>query len=68
MERGASRRPLIPGLSAQMTTPGAAIGAGAGAGGGTATAYATGKRNIVLPSETRLSFRTRQPLSITRAT
>jgi len=66
MERGASRRPLIPGLSAQMTTPGAATGAGAG--GGTATAYATGKRNIVLPSETRLSFRTRQPLSITRAT
>jgi len=46
---------------------GAAIGAGAGAGGGTATAYATGKKDIVLPPETRLSFRVRQPLSITRA-
>ncbi|MBZ5516533.1 MAG: hypothetical protein LAN62_17130 [Acidobacteriia bacterium] len=43
---------------------GAAIGAGVGAGGGTATAYATGKRDILLPSETRLRFRLAQPLTV----
>ncbi|HEV2177334.1 MAG TPA: hypothetical protein VGW33_09050 [Terriglobia bacterium] len=46
---------------------GAAIGAGVGAGGGTATAYATGKKNIMLPSETRLRFVLRQPLTVTQA-
>jgi hypothetical protein len=46
---------------------GAAIGAGAGAGGGTATAYATGKQDIVLPAETRLSFKLKQPLTISRS-
>lgn len=35
---------------------GAAIGAVAGAGAGTAGAYLTGKREIVLPSETLLTF------------
>lgn len=35
---------------------GAAIGAGVGAGGGTVTAFITGRKNIVLPSETRLRF------------
>jgi len=35
---------------------GAAIGAAAGAGAGTATAYLTGKQEIVLPSETVLTF------------
>ncbi len=35
---------------------GAAIGAGAGAGAGIAGAYLTGKREIVLPSETLLTF------------
>ncbi len=35
---------------------GAAIGAAAGAGAGTAGAYLTGKREIVLPSETLLTF------------
>jgi outer membrane murein-binding lipoprotein Lpp len=44
---------------------GALIGAGIGAGGGTATAYATGRRNIVLPSETRLRFRLRRPVTVT---
>jgi len=35
---------------------GALIGAGIGAGAGTATAYMTGKQEIVLPVETRLTF------------
>ena len=35
---------------------GAAIGAAAGAGAGTAGAYLTGKREIVLPAETLLTF------------
>lgn len=46
---------------------GAAIGALAGGGGGTAAAYATGKKNIVLPSETPLHFVLRQPVTISRA-
>ena len=46
---------------------GAAIGAGAGAAGGTATAYATGKKDILLPSETRLSFALRQPVKVVKA-
>jgi hypothetical protein len=37
-------------------------------GGGTATAYATGKRDTVLPSETRLSLTLKQPLTIVRRT
>lgn len=43
---------------------GAAIGAGVGAGAGTATAYATGKKDIYLPSETELRFVLREPLTI----
>ncbi len=35
---------------------GAALGAGIGTGGGTATAYMTGKKEIVLPVETELTF------------
>lgn len=35
---------------------GAAIGAGVGAGAGTAGAYMTGKKEIVLPAETELTF------------
>jgi hypothetical protein len=46
---------------------GAAIGAGVGAGAGTATAYATGKKNIYLPSETELRFILRKPLTISNA-
>jgi hypothetical protein len=44
---------------------GAAIGAGIGAGGGTATAYVTGKKDILLPSETELHFVLRQPVRVT---
>jgi len=46
---------------------GAAIGAVAGGGGGTAAAYATGKKDIVLPSESPLHFVLRQPITITNA-
>jgi len=46
---------------------GAAIGALAGGGGGTAVAYATGKQNIVMPSETSLHFVLQQPVTISRA-
>ncbi|HEY6291987.1 MAG TPA: hypothetical protein VI455_10580 [Terriglobia bacterium] len=44
---------------------GALIGLGAGAGGGTAVAYATGKKDIVLPPETRLRFVLRRPVTVT---
>jgi hypothetical protein len=43
---------------------GAAIGALAGGGAGTAGAAFTGKKDIVLPAETRLHFKLAQPLSI----
>lgn len=43
---------------------GAAIGAGVGAGAGTATAYATGKKDIYLPSETRVRFILRERVTI----
>jgi hypothetical protein len=43
---------------------GAAIGAAAGAGAGTAGAAATGKKDVVFPAETRLTFRTRQAITI----
>ena len=43
---------------------GAAIGAGAGAGAGTAGAAATGKKEVVFPAETHLTFTTRSPVSI----
>ncbi len=43
---------------------GAAIGAAAGAGAGTAGAAATGKKDIVFPAETRLTFTTRAAVSI----
>ncbi len=43
---------------------GAAIGAIAGAGAGTAGAAFTGNKNIVLPSETALSFKLVQPLEV----
>lgn len=44
---------------------GAAIGAAAGGGAGAAGAGFTGKRDITLPAETRLSFKLTQPLTIT---
>ena len=43
---------------------GAAVGAAIGAGGGTAAAAATGKMQVRLPAETRLSFPLSQPLII----
>lgn len=46
---------------------GAAIGAMAGAGGGTAAAYATGKKDIVLPAESVLRFALREPLTIVKS-
>ena len=45
---------------------GAAIGAVAGGGAGTAGAAYTGKRDITLPAETRLHFRLRRSLEISR--
>lgn len=44
---------------------GAAIGSAIGAAGGTTGAYATGKKEINLPPETRLNFRLRAPASFT---
>jgi hypothetical protein len=43
---------------------GAAIGAGVGAGGGTVTAFITGRKDINLPSETRLRFVLRKSASV----
>lgn len=44
---------------------GALIGAAAGAGAGTAGAYATGKKEISIPAESRLTFRLTAPVTIT---
>jgi hypothetical protein len=43
---------------------GALIGSAIGAGAGTAGAAATGKKDAVIPAETRLSFRLREPVTI----
>lgn len=43
---------------------GAVIGAGVGAGAGTVGAVFTGRKNVVLPPETRLSFVLRDPVRI----
>lgn len=43
---------------------GAVIGAGVGAGAGTVGAVVTGRKNVVLPAETRLSFVLRDPVRI----
>jgi hypothetical protein len=40
------------------------IGGAVGAGAGTATAAATGKKDITLPAETKLSFKLAQPVTI----
>lgn len=45
---------------------GAAIGAVVGGGAGTAGAAFTGKRDIDFPAETKLSFKTTQPVSISQ--
>ena len=43
---------------------GAAIGAGVGAGAGTAGAYATGKKEVSFPAESKLAFRTAREVSV----
>jgi hypothetical protein len=43
---------------------GAAIGAGVGAGAGTAGAYATGKKDVSFPAESKLTFRTAKAVSV----
>lgn len=45
---------------------GALVGAGAGAAAGTTGAAITGKRNVHLPVETRLSFVLREPVTLAR--
>lgn len=57
---GAGVGALIGGLAGGGK--GALIGAAAGAGAGTGTAYATGKKDIALSAERRLTFRLTQPL------
>lgn len=44
---------------------GAAIGAGAGAGAGAGTVLATRGETVVVPTETRLTFRLTEPLQVT---
>lgn len=44
---------------------GAAIGAGVGAGAGTGVAAATGKKEIALAAETKLTFRLSEPSTVT---
>ncbi len=44
---------------------GAAIGGAVGAGAGTGAAAATGKKEIVLPAETKLNFHLSQPVTFT---
>jgi hypothetical protein len=43
---------------------GAAIGAGVGAGAGTVGALLTGRKQVVLPAETRLMFSLRAPVNV----
>jgi hypothetical protein len=59
---GAGLGALIGGLAGGGK--GAAIGAVAGAGAGTAGAAFTGNKDIVLPSESTLSFKLLQPLEV----
>lgn len=44
---------------------GAAIGAGAGAGAGTAGAAITGKKDVSIPAETRITFHLKEVVSVT---
>jgi len=59
---GAGLGALIGGLAGGGK--GAAIGAAAGAGAGTAGAAFTGKADVVLPAETGLTFKLKEPLEI----
>jgi outer membrane lipoprotein SlyB len=53
---------LIGGLAG--SGKGALIGSAIGAGAGTAGAAATGKKDVVIPAETTLSFRLIKPLTV----
>jgi hypothetical protein len=59
---GAGLGALIGGLAGGGK--GAAIGALAGGGGGTAAAAYTGSRDVVIPSESTVTFRLRSPLRV----
>jgi hypothetical protein len=59
---GAAGGAIIGALAGGGT--GALIGSAVGAGAGTAGAAATGKKEITLRAETRLSFRLQQPLTV----
>lgn len=59
---GSGAGALIGGLAGGGT--GALIGAGAGAAAGTAGAYATGKKDVVLPAESLLTFKLQAPAKI----
>ncbi len=59
---GSGAGALIGGLAGGGT--GALIGAAAGAGAGTAGAYATGKKDVLLPAEAQLTFRLQAPVKI----
>jgi hypothetical protein len=61
---GAGLGALIGGLAGGGK--GAVIGAAAGAGAGTAGTAFTGNKEIVLPAETAVSFKLKEPLKITR--
>jgi hypothetical protein len=47
---------------------GALIGGPVGAGAGTAVAFFTGKKNIRLPAETRITFRLSEPITVDTTT
>ncbi|MBI3694897.1 MAG: hypothetical protein HY238_08670 [Acidobacteria bacterium] len=59
---GSGAGALIGGLAGGGT--GALIGAGAGAAAGTAGAYATGRKDVLLPAESLLTFRLQAPVKI----
>jgi hypothetical protein len=62
---GSGAGALIGGLAGGGT--GALIGLGAGAAAGTAGAYATGKKDVVLPAESLLTFRLQTPVKIKKS-
>jgi hypothetical protein len=59
---GAGLGALIGGLAGGGK--GALIGGLAGAGGGTAGAAYTGHKNVVIPAESRVTFRLTSPLTV----
>lgn len=62
---GAALGAIVGGIAAGGK--GAAIGAGAGGGAGLGGAAFTGNREIVLPSESAVSFKLRSPIQVTPA-